>query len=74
MQEFSEKTYSNKVKFFKKVDNVTLIGSGVQIILKTNDVQKLPNFGSDIELSKLFLKLVVNGKRYTSCDYKREKN
>lgn len=73
VEEFCKKIFSNDVKFFKKVGNVTLIGSGAKFDLTENELLKMPKFDSEVETSKFFLKIIVDGKKYTSCDYKREK-
>lgn len=74
IQEFEEKLFSNKVKYFIKCHDTTLIGQGMNYNLTRDELSKISKIqNKKILESKLFLKFIVDGKRYTSVDYKREK-
>lgn len=68
-----EQIFSNRAKIFHKVGNVNLIGSGIVYDLKESELNKLPRFQEKILNSKIFSKIIVNNRRYTSINYKREK-
>lgn len=70
VKEFCNNLFSNNVKFYKKVGNVTLIGSGDKCDLVETDICRI-DFDSEIDFCKSFLKLVVNGKKSTLAKFKK---